>query len=525
MLQLKLFTLLTFAATSASAATNVEFGNRQLSRFQIRQAQTILTNLGYNPGPIDGSMGNKTRAAYTNLLDDLEFEFDGTFSENDVALLNAISYNKSHPNSLTELSLPHKWSINMAAASVVSEQRKISIEMQEVDLGAEPRNCVETLGNLEESARSSVIDGSITDKNPFSDSLIGCTVSIFKHASLSGFRNGYSDLGEILKSISNQVYISYDLKYTGDSGQEAESQYYNAYLELVSNLATHYAIFYDQYNLEPDQRYIVDNFLRNALKQDIDTPPFSYIDLSKYRSCSRENIDYIGWNPRRTLNAVVGSSCNSHGWLLTQAQLAAALRFGDRELWEMAKYNTDRKLNLFDENNIDIPWAAISGSHSNYNMNVTEIIGNLTELYYSAGYDLLTFENEGGSTVADISRSYLEFQSSTDLYRNSPFFKYAERDDRNDKDLNSLNEKTLKEWFWVDQANDYTYARDLHRYIERFDTEKLDLLSYDHIEYLYSVLPQRDIGGPIPFGAWPLGKRFVLDTELLYLANSEKMQN
>ena len=82
-------TILSLSNTTAGAETMVDFGNMRLDRSQIQAAQQALTDLGYNPGPVDGALGNKTRNAFAEFAAARDYFNDGEFGENEVALLRA----------------------------------------------------------------------------------------------------------------------------------------------------------------------------------------------------------------------------------------------------------------------------------------------------------------------------------------------------------------------------------------------------------------------------------------------------
>ena len=50
----------------------------------VSRTQKLLIELGYNPGPIDGSYGGKTRLALENYYDDQSKTFDGKFDLNEI---------------------------------------------------------------------------------------------------------------------------------------------------------------------------------------------------------------------------------------------------------------------------------------------------------------------------------------------------------------------------------------------------------------------------------------------------------
>jgi len=55
----------------------------------VRDVQSWLSQLGYNPGPIDGSLGQRTLGALEAFYQDKELDFDGLINENEVNDLQA----------------------------------------------------------------------------------------------------------------------------------------------------------------------------------------------------------------------------------------------------------------------------------------------------------------------------------------------------------------------------------------------------------------------------------------------------
>ena len=54
---------------------------------EIRQAQTLLYQADYNPGPIDGTWGRRTEEALVAFIKDQGLEYDGELSDNELELL------------------------------------------------------------------------------------------------------------------------------------------------------------------------------------------------------------------------------------------------------------------------------------------------------------------------------------------------------------------------------------------------------------------------------------------------------
>jgi len=140
-------------------------------------------------------------------------------------------------------------------------------------------------------------------------------------------------------------------------------------------------------------------------------------------------------------------------------------------------------------------------------------LGLITEIFYSADFGLLGYKNENGSSVADMQKTYWEFQNSTQLFKDSPFYEYALRDLRDDRPVNEIENETLKDLFWINGRNSYMYATWVHRYAERYDPA---ILQYTEQSNLSRVRQ-----GPHLMLATS-GTFRIVDPELLYLANTDQ---
>ena len=65
------------------------FVSKPILANDISIAQKLLTDLGYAPGPIDGSFGGKTKRALENYYAALNKKFDGKLDKNEITDLKA----------------------------------------------------------------------------------------------------------------------------------------------------------------------------------------------------------------------------------------------------------------------------------------------------------------------------------------------------------------------------------------------------------------------------------------------------
>lgn len=514
-------TILSLSNTTAGAETIVDFGNMRLDRSQIQAAQQALTDLGYNPGPVDGALGNKTRNAFAEFAAARDYYNDGEFGENEVALLRAAQYNVVHFNDLTSMPLPDDWSIDMSGARVLEERERQSTllknEYQSMGPNDMPtlwrENCVSVLSNIEEQVLLQWQAQKRNEEIPFENTIQGCLEGIGKVSSTFGMDDGFAALSEILNSISKDPY----LQYVSRSNETAlATNFVYEFNAVTTVIGAHYFVYYDEYNLDNEQRERIDEFLTRALQYDIDNYRNANFTNGSHPLCRRETIDLVGFNPNRKHNGSVVTlpdACESMRWKLAVAQILGGLRLNNQILWELGKFNTDLKLNLFDQSNIDVPWATMSGHAIDYSSNVLEFLGLLTEVFHSTDFDLLEHRNENGSSVAEIQKTYWEFQNSTQLFKDSPFFEYALRDLRDDRPVSDIENETLKDLFWINGRNAYMYATWVHRYADRYDPS---ILQYTEKSYLSRVRQ-----GPHLMLATS-GTFRIIDPELLYLANVDR---
>ena len=514
-------TILSLSNTTAGAETIVDFGNMRLDRSQIQAAQQALTDLGYNPGPVDGALGNKTRNAFAEFAAARDYFNDGEFGENEVALLRAAQYNVVHLNDLTSMPLPDDWSIDMRGARVLEERERQSTllkrEYQSMGPNDMPtlwrENCASVLSNIEEQVLLQWQAQKRNEEIPFENTIQGCLEGIGKVSSTFGMDDGFSALSEILNSISKDPY----LQYISRSNETALSTNFVYELNAVTTvIGAHYFVYYEEYNLDNEQRERIDEFLTRALQYDIDNYRNANFTNGSHPLCRRETIDLVGFNPNRKHNGSVVSlpdACESMRWKLAVAQILGGLRLNNQILWELGKFNTDLKLNLFDQNNIDVPWATMSGHAIDYSSNVSEFLSLLTEVFYSTDFDLLEHRNENGSSVAELLKTYWDFQNSTQLFKDSLFFEYALRDLRDDRSVSEIENETLKDLFWINGRNSYMYALWAQRYADRYDNS---ILQYAEKSNLGRVHQE-----PLLMLATS-GTFRIVDPALLYLANADR---
>lgn len=500
--KIKILVIATACLISTSALSD-ELANGKLTKSQVKAAQSALNELGFDAGAVDGSLGKKTRNAYAAFAENNALENDGDFSENEVATLRAFNFNSKNPTDLSRLALPiGGWALDMQKPEVL-EQRKV---LSQGYLGrlslprAEPwkTKCVDIVLNANEISHKIA-------KDQYHD--IGVQSCVEGIGWLVSYKNDFSPISSILKTMSSSNYQEYN-------GRDFNG-FYNA-LSVVTLLAAHYAVFYQEYNLTPDERKQIDTFLLRNLQIDIDqshknVPPDI---LERVVPCTSENFDLFGFRHDQNKTSkkwVDNDTCESLRWKLVNSQLALAMRLNDRSLFEMAKYNTQFMLNLFDENNIFVSWASMSGLSINYSKDLPMMLGLQTELYKSVGFDLLEFKGANGNKVSDYQSTYWKLWKNNPIFKDTPFYKYAKRPLRDSEShVSEIEGIPLRTLFFDHETHGATLARWMKRYAIEYEPE---ILEFDNEKKFKHEILGHDNNIINGFN--------LVDVELLRLANGD----
>ena len=118
--------LIAIFITTTNAKAGVEEG------IDIRRVQTILTELCYNPGPIDGAWGRKTEAAVKAFFSRYNRMYRGTFDENDENFVLTVG-NGATPRGLVACTPVNKESGNEKVQSFENIKVNVSGEITKFD--------------------------------------------------------------------------------------------------------------------------------------------------------------------------------------------------------------------------------------------------------------------------------------------------------------------------------------------------------------------------------------------------------
>ena len=164
-----------------------------------------------------------------------------------------------------------------------------------------------------------------------------------------------------------------------------------------SSFGSYYGTFYDEFNYSDSDRKIVDAYIKDKLLN-LDT---RNLTISSYgTTCDPDNL-------KRTVEGQLNrnvdhNSCGSSLWKTTLAQLLVGLRLNDKALFKKGVENTKWQLSFFDDTGIFTTWAIKGSAAYNYSSSIPVMLGGLTEIYASVGYDFMEHKLLNGLSVKEL---------------------------------------------------------------------------------------------------------------------------
>ena len=177
-----------------------------------------------------------------------------------------------------------------------------------------------------------------------------------------------------------------------------------------SSFGSYYATFYDEFNYSDSEREIVDVYIKDKL---LNLNTRSLASNSHGKACDPDNLEktvegQFSTDPRNNIDF---NTCGSSVWKTIPAQLLVGLRLNDKALFKKGVENTKYQLSFFDESGIFITWAIKGSSSYQYSSSIPIMLGGLTEIYASLGYDFMEHKLRNGLSVKELmDRQYELFE-------------------------------------------------------------------------------------------------------------------
>ena len=278
-----------------------------------------------------------------------------------------------------------------------------------------------------------------------------------------------------------------------------------------SSFGSYYATFYDEFNYNDSERKIVDAYIKDKLLN-LDTR--NLVSSAHGSACDPDNLN------RTVEGGIQGkidhNSCGSSLWKTTLAQLLVGLRLNDIALFKKGVENTKWQLSFFDDSGIFTTWALKGANAYHYSHNVPVMLGGLTEIYASVGYDFMEHKLRNGLSVKELMDRQYEILLDPHIldsyvkrypiaYRgvpNSVYIQSSAEQIRNDTGMNL-----------------FAFVRNLPRYV---DTYRADIGNSQEFDKKLASQPQ-EIRGDVPWMS--LGAFQPLDPYLVYISDIKEPES
>jgi len=288
------------------------------------------------------------------------------------------------------------------------------------------------------------------------------------------------------------------------------STYVYVAVQSWSSFGIYYATFYDEFNYSNTERKIVDAYIKDKL---LNVNTRNHVQKGR-QACDSENLE-------RTVEGqssmkIEPDSCGSSVWKTTLAQLLVGLRLNDKALFKKGIENTKYQLSFFDDTGIFITWAMKGSASYQYTTNVPIMLGGLTEIYASIGYDFMEHKLRNGLSVKELmDRQYELFLDPHILDDYVKRYPFAYRGSSNSQYLQSTAEQIRNDA----RINLFSFVRNLPRYI---DTYRADIGNSQEFDKKLSSQPQ-EVWGNV---SWMASTGFQpLDPYLVYIADIKEPES
>jgi len=278
-----------------------------------------------------------------------------------------------------------------------------------------------------------------------------------------------------------------------------------------SSFGSYYGTFYDEFNYSDSERKIVDTYIKNKLLN-LDTR--NLVSSEHGSVCDPDNL-------KRTIEGqfsmkIDPNSCGSSVWKTTLAQLLVGLRLNDEALFKKGIENTKWQLSFFDDTGIFTTWAIKGSAAYSYSSSVPIMLGGLTEIYNSAGYDFMEHKLRNGLSVKEVmDRQYEIF---LDPHILDSYVKRYPLDYKGTP--NSVYLKSSVEQIRNDEGtNLYTFVRNLPRYI---DTYRADIGNSQEFDNNLIKQPQ-EVWSEVPWNS--LGTFEPIDPYLVFISDTKEPES
>jgi hypothetical protein len=272
-------------------------------------------------------------------------------------------------------------------------------------------------------------------------------------------RAGVDALAQILKSWA----VNKPVVYKAKNRNQEDHQAYAASM-LVSDFASHYAVYYDDFPFNEEERKSVDQYLAEWITNH-DLAPES----GRLR-CELENLSVF----TRPGNKYDTDYCGSNRWRIGIAGVFLGLRLRDQELFEAGNRHVEINLATIDADGIFVHWARKGGKALSYTRQLPETLTLLATAYASLGYDFYDHQTPHGRKISEVYAKIFEIIDSPDQLN-----KYAAATPNfGGRDLREFNRLPLNEKWRIEYIDPANLAADASGYVKRYRPDLETLAIY-----------------------------------------------
>jgi endonuclease YncB( thermonuclease family) len=284
-----------------------------------------------------------------------------------------------------------------------------------------------------------------------------------------------------------------------------------------SSFGSYYGTFYDEFSYSDSDRKIVDSYIKNKLLN-VNT---RNMHQKGQQSCDPNDIE-------KTINGLFNQSidsntCGSAIWKITLAQLLVGLRLNDEALFKKGIENTKWQLSFFDDTGIFTSWAIKGSAAYQYSSSIPIMLGGLTEIFASIGYDFMEHKLRNGLSIKEVmDRQYEIFLDPHILDSYVKKYPVDYKGTPNAVYLNSSAEEIRNE----NKDNLFVFVRNLPRYIDTYradigDSQEFDRTLLDQPESVSESVAWKSLGAFQPMDPYLAYKSSIEDLCKGSLLNGE----
>ena len=182
---------------------------------------------------------------------------------------------------------------------------------------------------------------------------------------------------------------------------------------LVGDFASFYAVYYDDFNFDNEQRQAIDDYLSDWLiNYDLEpTRDRKICNLEAPETFKIEGHDAFG---------IYADYCGSNRWRMGLGAVYLGLRTGNQKLFTAGNRHIEINLATIDKDGIFPMWARKGALALSYQRQLPEVLTLLALAYESIGYDFYEHQLPHGKKIHEVYEALFDF-----IYHPEKLNKYA----------------------------------------------------------------------------------------------------